>query len=206
MFRKIAVSRPAGTRNLQAVKVERAVQTDVDQAGNAAFKIGSCGRFVNVDPRQKFGGYVLQGHVPTGRGEDFAATDDRCHVGQTANQELIGFGGIAAYLNTGDMLQGFNHVVVGQLADVFGHDRVDDLGRFHLEVLRRLHARANARYHDGFHRLIGLGVRRHPKRAEQQGKYRNGRFFVFQHSFPLLLIFWFRLRDHNDPFRRSTDG
>ena len=61
-------------------------------------------------------------------------------VGQTADDDAVGFAAAAVGdLHAGDALQRFDDVVVGQLADVFGDDGLDDLGGFALvlEALRQ---------------------------------------------------------------------
>src|ERR1700722_6532249 len=105
-----------------AVKVEWAMQSHVDHAGDAAFDIVGACRFINVDTCQKFGRNILQLDETSERGEDLSPVDQRLDVRQAADQQLVGFGGVAADLHAGDMLQGFDDVVVRQLADVFGDD------------------------------------------------------------------------------------
>ena len=116
------------TGDFQAVEIERPVQTNIDQPCDSAFNVVSARRFHDVDAREKLRRNILQRYEAPRRCEYLAAVEERCDVGQTADQELIGFGGIPADLNAGDVLQRLDHVVVGQLADIFGHDRIRRTG------------------------------------------------------------------------------
>ena len=131
------------------------MQPHVDHSGDAARDVGGSRRLHHIDPREQLGRDVLQVHEPARRGEYLAPVEQRLDVGQTANEQLVRFGGVAAYLHAGDVLQRFDHVVVGQLADVLGDDRVLDLIRHLLQVERRPDALAHAGDHDLL-QLVGL--------------------------------------------------
>ena len=115
------------TGDLQAIEIERAMQTHIDQAGDAAFDIGGRRRLVHIDLSEQFGRQVGQGNGAAGRGEDFTTVQQRLNVRQAADQHGAGLDAVADDRNAGDVLQRFHDRAVRQLADVFGHDRVRHL-------------------------------------------------------------------------------
>jgi hypothetical protein len=63
-----------------------------------------------------------------GRREYLASVDGGADVAETADRHRRDFAaGAIRRLHAGDALQRFDHVVVRELADVFGDDRLDDL-------------------------------------------------------------------------------
>lgn len=78
------------------------------------------------------------------------------HLGQAADGDGAAFAVVARNLDAGDALQRFGDVVVGQLADVFGDDGIDDLLGVLLDQLRLGDAAAGS---GDLHRVQLLGGR-----------------------------------------------
>ena len=87
--------------------------------------------------------------------------------GRPRIDDAVGFAAAAVGdLHACDALQGFDDVVVRQLADVLGDDRLDDLRRFALVLQALRQALANAGDDDGFLPRFGgalLACRGSPK-------------------------------------------
>src|SRR6185312_15831350 len=147
-----------------AVKVERPMQANIDQARNTALYIGGGRGLVHIDTGQQFGWKVSQGDGAPRRSpgrsrrEDRPAIQQRLDVRQAANKDDGRLDIVANNRDAGDMLQRFHKGVVRQLADVFGDDRVDDLAGILLDFERVVHGRSHAGDRDCFRRrLLGLG-------------------------------------------------
>ena len=91
---------------------------------------------------------VAERHEASGCGEHLAAVEERHDVGQAADEHAVGLAGVAADLDAGDAGQHLGHAVVGQLADVLGHDRVDDEVALLLDLLRRRGGAAHVGHDD----------------------------------------------------------
>ena len=139
-------------RHLQAFAIEGAARAHVDLAGEAGFDLVGGARLEDVDLRDEVGGNVLQRQAAAHAGEHIAAVPGGGDVGETADRNAVGFTAAAVGdLHAGHSLQRFDDVVVGQLADVLGDDRLDDL-RVFLLVLQALAQRlADTGDDDGFH-------------------------------------------------------
>lgn len=122
---EIALGRGGG--DLQAIEVERLAGAEVDRARELI--LDQVGRrvLVDVDARQQFGRDVFQVQLVGARGgEDVAAVEFGADLGQAADRDRAAFAILTLDLDAGDALQRFGDVPVGQLANVFGDDRVDD--------------------------------------------------------------------------------
>jgi hypothetical protein len=111
------------------------------------FQLPGGGGFDDIDPGKQRGRHVGQ----VGLGIDDALPAQKLlavqrdqNLGQAANVDGRAFARRAADLDAGDALQAVGDGAVGKLADVFGHDAVDDLGGAALDVdggpLRPAHA------------------------------------------------------------------
>src|SRR3546814_8014982 len=69
----------------RVAKVEGSVEPQVERAGNAALYLVRRLRFEGVDPREGFGGHVLQVEAASGGGHDLATVHRRQNNGEAAN-------------------------------------------------------------------------------------------------------------------------
>jgi hypothetical protein len=67
---------------------------------------------------------------------------------------------VAVDRHAGNALQRFGQVGVGEFADVFGHDAVDDTVRIALQVHRRGHTAADTGHHHGLRFITSLNCLR----------------------------------------------
>jgi len=115
-------------RDREAVEVERTARRHVDLAGKAGLDLVGRAGLVDVDLLDEVGRDILQRERCTRSGKDIAAVQRGQRIGEATDRDRAGFAACSVGdLDTGDALERFDHVVVGQLADVFSHDRVDDL-------------------------------------------------------------------------------
>jgi hypothetical protein len=136
---------PRVERHFHAGQVEWPARTHVDLAGEAGLDLVRRTRLVHVDAADDVGRHVLQREAAADAGEYVAAVPGGGAVGQAADGDAVRFAAAAVGdLNAGDALQGFDDVVVGQLADVFSDDRLEHLGGFFLvlEAFRKRFANA----------------------------------------------------------------
>lgn len=121
----------------QAVEIERAAGDHVDLAGEPGLDLVGGARLEHVDALDEVRRHVLERKGLAGGGEDVAPVERGQRVGEAADLDSRRLA-LAAIgdLNAGDSLERLHHVIVRQLADVLGHDRVDDLGRFAAPVER----------------------------------------------------------------------
>ena len=161
---------------LRTVEIERTVQTDVDQSRETAFQVLRCGGFVDIEALQKFGRDIGKCYVTAGRGEDFAPVQRGRDIRQAADHNRVVLARAVAvlHLKAGDMLQGVDNLVVRQLADVFSHNRIDELIRILLDFLRGRQAGADAGDSHGFDRLTGCGLAECGASHECQSNCRRG--------------------------------
>jgi hypothetical protein len=116
----------------------------------------------DIEAADQVRGNILQRERAPDAGEHVAPVPGRGGVRQTADHDTATRGrpgvGLAAAavrdLHAGDSLQRFDDVVVGQLADVLGDDRLDDLDRFALVLEAFGKALANAGDDHRIHRFI----------------------------------------------------
>lgn len=114
--------------DLHAVLVEGHAGAQVDQATEASFDHLRTGVLVDVHTAEQFGRHVFPAQCTAGiGGEDIAAIELAAHLGEAAHHDAAAFALVAGDLHAGDALQCLGDVVVGQLADVLGHDRINDL-------------------------------------------------------------------------------
>ena len=114
----------------ETIEIEGAPGHDIDLPRQPGLDLVGRARLVDVDALDQVGRHVLQREGLSGRREDVAAVQGRQRIGQAANLDARRFA-LAAIgdLDAGDALQRLDHVIVGQLADILGDHRVDDLGR-----------------------------------------------------------------------------
>ena len=144
-------------RNGEAVEVEGTAGLHVDLAGKAGLDLVGRARLVDVNPADEVCRHVLQRKGLTGGGEDVATIERGQGVGQAANRNAGRFAARAVGdLHARHALQRFDDVIVGQLADVFRHDRIDDLGRLLAHVEGADDRRAHAGDDDVRDFLVGL--------------------------------------------------
>src|SRR5690606_17302188 len=109
------------------------------------------------------GGDVGKRHRTARGGEDVTAIDGGGDIVEAADRDRRNLSAAAVGgLHAGDALQRLDQVVVGELADVLGDDRIDDLHRALLDLQRVDHARAQAAHFDaiqlgGWGRVGGAG-------------------------------------------------
>ncbi|EEF26382.1 conserved hypothetical protein, partial [Ricinus communis] len=153
-----------------ALQVERLAQPHVDAARDAAFELVRRRRLVNVQAADRLHGQVLVLQAASVPREVFHTVQGRHDVGQAADDDLARFSPVAADLHAGDALQGVAGRPVGELADVFRIDRVDDL---HGIALDRLGAADTGAQAGDCHLLDLRGLRIGGLRAGGLGKQRK---------------------------------
>ena len=139
-------------------EVEWPARTHVDLASEAGLDLVRRTCLVHVDAADEVGRHVLQRETAADAGEYVAAVPGRGAVGQSADGDAVRFAAAAVGdLYAGDALQGFNDVVVGQLADVFSDDRLEHLSGFFLvlEAFRQCFANAGDDHGFNFLRIRG---------------------------------------------------
>src|SRR5690606_18615897 len=135
------------------------------------------GVLVHVHATEQLGRHVLpaQRAAAVG-GEDVAPVELAAHLGQATHHDRAALALVAGDLHAADALQRLGDVVVRQLADVLGHDRVDDLVGGFLDDLGAGQAAAHAGDLDGvqvggsvglFLRVGGGGQRQGHAQGEQ---------------------------------------
>src|SRR5690606_11370077 len=145
----LLVDGAGGHHGSRAVEVERAVGVDVDHAGDAGLDQAGRAGLVDLDAGQEAGGDVGKRHRTARGGEDVAAIDGGGDIVEAADRDRRDLSAAAVGgLYAGDALQRLDQVVVGELADVLGDDRIDDLHRALLDLQRVDHARAQAAHFD----------------------------------------------------------
>ncbi len=157
---------------LRAHIVERLAGDEIDRTGNAAVDHVGGGVLEDFDAAQQFGRDVVERQRTAAiGGEDVAAVQFRTHEGQAANdhartfdREAIGVVALfeAADIDAGHALQRFGNRTVGQGADVFGGDDVDERVGIALDALGVFQRGAEATddddtvfVHDTFGRTAG---------------------------------------------------
>ena len=131
--------------DLAAFVVERQARTQVDGAAQATFDHVGRRVLVHVDAAEQFGRHVFEAQATAVvGGEDVTTIELGAYLGQAADGDRAAFAVVARNLDAGDALQRLGDVVVGQLADVFGDDGVDDLLGVLLDQLRLGDAAARA--------------------------------------------------------------
>src|SRR5690606_38442826 len=141
-------------RDLAAGLVERHAGAQVDGAAEASFDDLGRGVLVHVHAGHQLGRDLLEAQ-PTAavRAEHVAPIELAAHEGQAADHHAGAFRrevvGIVARReagdrDAGDALERLGDAAVGQRADVLGGDRVDDLVRLLLDLLRTHDAAADA--------------------------------------------------------------
>ena len=144
--RLVGPHHPEGPGDFQAREVERPARAHIDEAGDARLDQVRGGRLEGFDGRHRAGREVLQRDRARLRGEQLAAVVGGRVKGvvEAAHEHAAGFAAVALDLDAGDACRRVGHRDVGQLADVFGNDRIDDLVAVALDVARRLHRSAKA--------------------------------------------------------------
>ena len=120
------IARPLAA-NVMPLEIKGPSQPDVDQAGDAAFHLIRDIGFVDVDAGHQFRGDVLQRDAAGRARENLVAVERGRQVGQPANHDAVYLAVVARDLDAGHALKCVSHGVVGELADVLGDDRVDEL-------------------------------------------------------------------------------
>ena len=148
-------------RRLEPVEVEGLTRAEIDRAGQLV--LDQIGRrvLVDVDTGQQLGGDILQAElIGAARGEDVASVEFGADLRQTADRDRAALAILALHLNARDALQGFGDVAVGQLADVFGDDGIDDDVGIALDRLGARQAGAHAGDDDCCRVVSGRFLRR----------------------------------------------
>jgi hypothetical protein len=161
-IRRIVATRGSYDRGL--FEIERAVELEVDEAGNAAFDQIRRAALDDVHARESDGRNVLLREATAGGGEDFTAVQRGQDVVETADAD-VGYLVISAdlHLDAGHALQRGGGSRIGELADVFGYDRINDLRGFALDrggLFQALAQTGNDNLRDAG---VGLVVRRHSR-------------------------------------------
>ena len=112
-------------------------------------------RFDHFDRGQKAGGKVLEVDAVAAVTHRGTTVELNTVLRQTANRNLGAHTEVAVDGNTGDTLQRLGNVVVGQFADVFGDDCIDDTVVGALQF-RRSPQRAANTDHDDFFEAFSL--------------------------------------------------
>ena len=141
-------------RQVEARIVERLAGDEVDRARDAAFDHVGGDVLEHFDTAEQFGRDVVEGQGPAAIGrEDVAPVQLGPDIGEAADDDAGAFdreavrivGAFeAADVHTGDALQRLGDRPVGQRADIFGVDGVDDSVGFALEILGRFQRAAEA--------------------------------------------------------------
>ena len=148
-------------RQLETLEIEWSARPDVDQPGKARLDEISRRRLVHLQRRNVRGREILKCHHPRFGGKDLAPVVGRGEIGKAADQHAVRLAAAPRDLQSGNARRGFGGIDVGQLANVFGDDRIDLLPAVLLEALRRLEGLADAGDDDrslGIARVGGGGV------------------------------------------------
>ena len=158
---KIRVGHLPGEESLHRLQVERLARDDVDRAADAALfevRLRRLEHFHLADDVRRQHQVVeaarrvqLVEDEPVG-GRERVAVQQRARQrrGQAAQVHALAFAEVAADHDARHALQGFGEILVGELADVLGIQRVDHADRFALGLERFAQAAADAGNHDLF--------------------------------------------------------
>ncbi len=137
-------------RECEAVEIEGPAGVHIDLAGEAGFDLIRRAGLEDVDLAHEVGGDVPQLQLAAVGGEHTAAIPGGFDVGEPADRDDVGLAAAAVRdLHARDALQRLDHVVVRQLADVFGDDRFQDLRGLFLVLQSFPERLANAGDDDG---------------------------------------------------------
>ncbi|MNI02412.1 hypothetical protein D3C73_552850 [compost metagenome] len=127
--------------------VQRTQGADIDGgADRGAVDVG-LGRFVDIGAGDDFGRQDVEGELAAVvvRGQGAAVDGDGVELGaEAAHGHETAFAAVAVNGDARHALKRFRHVLIGQLAQVLGRDRVDDADGFTLDVDGLLLAGADA--------------------------------------------------------------
>ncbi len=151
-------------------QVEGTAEADVDQTGDAAIDLVRGIGLVDVDAGDEISRQILQRDAAARAREDFIAIERGAEIGQAADHDGVDFAVVARDLDARNSLQRVGHGVVRQLADVLGHDGIDELRGVLLDLLRADEAAA-----DGVHDHLVENERGFVIRCT--GRRRGGRVF-----------------------------
>src|SRR5699024_5621788 len=131
------IGRADRCRRLEPLEVKRLVRAQVDDAADTALDLRGGRGLVHVRASKQARGNVLEIQGATARGGKYGIPVQlRLDLGQAADGDGRAFTLVLDRLHTGDALQSVGGIRVGQLADVLGNDRLHDLRRVTLAVLR----------------------------------------------------------------------
>ncbi len=160
-------------------EVERLVEPEIDDAGDAALDEIRRVRLVDVRSGECLGGQVLEREAPAHAREYLAPVEGREDVADSADDGVDDLVVVADHhLHARHALQRRGGGVVRELADILGDDGIDDLIRVLLDLRGRIEAGAQTEHHDLLEVLAarfrrpGLGLRR--ERPSQHGRRRHG--------------------------------
>ena len=168
-LRQIAVIRLDRAGDVQAGIIERLARHKIDGAGDPAIDQVGGGVFVDLDAAEEFGRHIVEReHPATGCGKDVAAVEFGADVGKPANddagafdREPVGIGGLLepADVDARNALQRLGDRAIGERANVFRGDDVDDGIGAAFDLLRGFERGAKAGDHDHVlgDRLFGDG-------------------------------------------------
>jgi hypothetical protein len=137
--------------------LERTAGAQVDGAADARQGVGRVGRLVDQHLVHQLGGHVQQvrlGRAHVAGAQILLAVQQGDDLGQAADVDRRAFAGVTLDLHARNALQRVGDGGVGQLADVFRRNRVDDRGFAPLDV-DRAHLRAADAGDDDFLDLRG---------------------------------------------------
>ncbi len=138
-------------------KIERLVDRQVDDSGDAALDQIGGRRLVDIDPRQGRGGQVLQVEAAADARNDLATVQRGDQGVDPANAHAGDMVVIADIdLDAGNALQRRRRGRIGEFADILGDHRIDDLHRIALDLRRGLETRAQAGDDDTLFRALFL--------------------------------------------------
>jgi hypothetical protein len=141
----------------ETLEVERFVEAQVDLAGDAALDQIGGARLIDIGTRQRLGRKILIREAATGAGKDFAPVERGQDIAETADDRADDFVIVAHRdLDTGHALQCRRDGGIGELADVVGDDRVDDVIGSTLDIGRLAERSAKARDDD----IVAIARRR----------------------------------------------
>ena len=128
LVRQFGINAARETGDGEAIKVERATGLHVDLAGQAGFQLVGRTGLVDVDTADKVRRNILEREGGACCCEDIAAIEGGKRIRQATNgdRRCLATRTIGD-LDAGHALKRFDNIIVGQLADIFRHDRIDDL-------------------------------------------------------------------------------
>jgi hypothetical protein len=166
---EVAVDHLRRCGEIRIAGVEWPPRDDANRAADPSFCHVGRRRLEHFEAVHEFDGQIAEVHVTPavdregqrGHAVDLDAIETRLCA---TNTDTAAFAVLAADLHAGDALERFTQILVGEIADVLGGDRVDDLDRLALHFHRGAQSRADAG-DDDLRNLFRRGRRLHALRA-----------------------------------------